>query len=153
VLASTSIPGVFPPVRIGDRVYVDGGAKSATSLNLATEQGCTHVICVAPLGFRSDGTTTARDPKMWGPMFVRSLFARALKREVAEARSNGVEVVVIRPWVTDLKMHGTNSMRHFDRAALTDQARDGTLRLLEEIGDHPALAAWPRKKTRARAAR
>lgn len=153
VLASTSIPGVFPPVRIGDRRYVDGGAKSATSLNLATEEGCTHIICVAPLGFRSDGPTTGRDPKMWGPMLVRSLFARALKREVAEARNLGIEVLVVRPWVTDLKTHGTNSMRHFDRAALSDQAREGTARLLEEMSGHPVLEAWPRKRQRAKAAR
>lgn len=154
VLASTSIPGVFPPVRIGDKRYVDGGAKSATSLNLATQEECTHIICVAPLGFRSDGFTTSRDPKMWGPMFVRSLFARALKREVSEARNLGVEVVVVRPWATDLKMHGTNSMRHFDRAALSDQAREGTKRLLDEMSDRPALAEWPRKRaTRVRAAR
>ena len=154
VLASTSIPGVFPPVRIGSKRYVDGGAKSATSLNLATQEDCTHIICVAPLGFRSDGLKTSRDPKMWGPMMVRSLFARALKREVAEARALGVEVLVVRPWVTDLKMHGTNSMRHFDRAALSDQAREGTLRLLDEMSDHPSLRAWPRKKPlKTRAAR
>jgi hypothetical protein len=74
-------------------------------------------------------------------MLVRSLFARSLRREVVAARAAGVDVLVIRPWLTDLRAHGTNSMRHFDRASLSRSAREGTLRLLEDNADHPALAA------------
>lgn len=142
VRASTSIPGVFPPVRIGDRQYVDGGVVSATSLDLATEAGCDSIVCVAPLGYRKDDAAGSRDPRMWSSMLVRSLFARSLKREVVAARAAGVDVLVIRPWLADLRAHGTNSMRHFDRASLTDSAREGTLRLLEENADHPALGAF-----------
>lgn len=141
VRASTSIPGVFPPVRIGDRQYVDGGVVSATSLDLATEAGCGSIVCVAPLGYRKDEVERTRDPRLWSSMLVRSLFARTLRREVVAARAAGVHVLVIRPWLADLRAHGTNSMRHFDRASLTDSAREGTLRLLEENADHPALAS------------
>lgn len=141
VRASTSIPGVFPPVRIGDRQYVDGGVVSATSLDLAVEAGCSSVLCVAPLGFRRDEEIALRDPRLWSSMFVRSLFARTLRREVLAAREAGVDVLVVRPWLTELKAHGTNSMRHFDRAALAASAREGTLRLLDAHADHPALAA------------
>ncbi len=151
VLASTSIPGVFPPVKIGDRRYVDGGVSSATSLDLATDHGCELILCIAPLGYRSDGVTTARDPKMWAPMFVRSLFARSLRREVLSARERGSEVLVVRPWVSNLKMHGTNSMRQFDRGALADNAREGTARLLEENADHPVARGWKRKSSRKKA--
>jgi NTE family protein len=142
VLASTAIPGVFPPVRIGDRQYVDGGAASATSLDLATDDGCDAILCVAPLGYRNDGVVAVREPKLWAPMLIRSLFARALSREVKEARAKGVQVFVIRPWVTELRSHGTNSMRHFDRAVFSEDARVGTLRLLEEFADHPVLASF-----------
>ncbi|MEA2434799.1 MAG: hypothetical protein QOG54_2256 [Actinomycetota bacterium] len=150
VLASTSIPGVFPPVRIGDRQYVDGGAASATSLDLATKHGCDSIICIAPLGYRSDAPFHLRDTAMLGPMVIRSLFARALRREVNDARAKGIDVFVIRPWLTDLKEHGTNSMRDFDRKALTVNARTGTLRLLEEHADHPALQAWMKPTERKR---
>lgn len=139
VLASTAIPGLFPPVRIGDRQYVDGGIVTATSLDLAVEAGCDAVLCVAPLGYRNEGGLP--EPKMWGPMLVRSLFARSLRREVTDARRRGVDVLVVRPWITELIAQGTNSMRHFDRAAVTDAARDGTLRLLEDHGDHPVVTA------------
>lgn len=139
VLASTAIPGVFPPVRIGGRQYVDGGIVSATSLDLAVDAGCTSIICVAPLGYRNEGG--AAEPRLWLPMAMRSLFARSLRREVNEARDRGVEVLVIRPWVGDLAQLGTNSMRHFDRAAMVEGARASVVRLLEQEADHPALAA------------
>lgn len=140
VLASTAIPGVFPPVRIKDRQYVDGGVKSATSLDLAVDDGCRVILCVAPLGYRTDAPMALPEPKLWGPMFVRSLFARALKREVQRARTKGIDVFVVRPWLSDLAAHGTNSMRRIDRAAIAEGAREGTLRLIEANRDHPALS-------------
>lgn len=141
VRASTSIPGVFPPVRIGDRQYVDGGVVSATSLDLAVDAGAESIVCVAPLGYRKDEGVDTRDPRLWSSMLVRSLFARTLRREVNAARAAGVPVFVVRPWLTELRAHGTNSMRHFDRAALAQSAREGTLRLVEDNADHPALVA------------
>jgi NTE family protein len=141
VRASTSIPGVFPPVRIGDRQYVDGGVVSATSLDLAADAGCRSIVCVAPLGYRKEDAARTTDPRLWSSMLVRSLFARALRREVLAARAAGVDVLVIRPWLADLRAHGTNSMRHFDRASLARSAREGTLRFLEENADDPALVA------------
>jgi NTE family protein len=150
VLSSTAIPGLFPPVRIGGRQYVDGGIVSATSLDLAVEAGCTAIICVAPLGYRNEGGLP--EPKMWGPMLVRSLFARSLKREVTEARSRGVDVLVIRPWIAELVAQGTNSMRYFDRAAVVEAAREGALRVLESSADHPAVVAAtaePRKAAKS----
>jgi NTE family protein len=144
VLASTAIPGVFPPVRIGGEQYVDGGVVSATSLDLAVEAGCDAVLCVAPLGYRSDGPLPTRDPRMWSPIVVRSLFARVLKREVLAARAKGVDVLVVRPWLSDLGEHGTNSMRYFDRQALADSARTGTTRFLESLEDDPVVEAFTR---------
>jgi NTE family protein len=141
VRASTSIPGVFPPVRIGDRQYVDGGVVTATSLDLSVEAGCRSVICIAPLGYRREDEATVRDPRLWSSVLVRSLFARTLRREVLAARGAGVDVFVVRPWLTELKAHGTNSMRYFDRAALAASAREGTLRLLEASSEHPAVVA------------
>lgn len=152
VRASTSIPGLFPPVRIGGRQYVDGGVVSATSLDLATEAGCRSILCVAPLGYRKEEADRVMDPRLWSSMLVRSLFARTLRREVTAARAAGVDVLVIRPWLTDLRSHGTNSMRHFDRASLADSAREGTLRVLEENSDHPALVAATTRRRPAREA-
>lgn len=141
VLASTAIPGVFPPVRISTRNFVDGGAFSATSLDLAVDEGCTKIICIAPLGYRSSKTGPVEEPKIWLPMVARQLFARALAREVKYARSKDVDVLVFRPWTEHLPIFGTNAMRHFDRAKVVETARSGAHRLIEEQDGHPALEA------------
>lgn len=46
VRASCSIPGVFWPVRIGDRTYVDGGLVSPVAVDAARRQGADVVIAV-----------------------------------------------------------------------------------------------------------
>jgi NTE family protein len=144
-LASTAIPGIFPPVRIGDHHYVDGGVVTATSLDFAGDAGCDVILCIAPLGYRRDVSLPLHDPRKWPPVAVRVPFARMLKREVVAARAKGIEVLVIRPWLSDLAVHGTNSMRHHDRAALTDGARVGTHRLLDSVGRHSVLSAFGAK--------
>lgn len=138
VLASTAIPGVFPPVRINGGQYVDGGAHSATSLDLAVHAGCDRIICIAPLGYRGEGAMSL-DPKVWGPMLTRQFFARSLKKEVVQARSLGIEVLVIRPSIDELRQLGSNAMRSFDRQAVTTVAREGTKRLLHQKSEHPLL--------------
>jgi NTE family protein len=151
VLASTAIPGVFPPVRIGDRQYVDGGAFSATSLDLATEEGCNTILCVSPLGYRNEGELVLRDPALWAPVLTRSFFAKSLAREVRAARAEGVDVLVIRPCIKELKELGTNAMRHFDRRKVVEATRAAVLDLLESEADHPAVvAAMKTKKPRLR---
>jgi NTE family protein len=123
VLASTAIPGVFPPVRIGDRNYVDGGAVTATSVDLAAQAGCDVIVCIAPLGYHNTGALVLRDPKIWAPVLTRSFFARTLRDEVRAARAQGSEVVVIRPGIDDLRTLGTNAMRSFDRGEMIDLVR------------------------------
>ena len=46
VRASCSIPGVFRPVKIGDRMYVDGGVVSPVAVEVAKKFGADVVIAV-----------------------------------------------------------------------------------------------------------
>jgi NTE family protein len=46
VAASCALPGVFPPVRIGDGYYMDGGVRSVTNADLAA--GAEAVLVIAP---------------------------------------------------------------------------------------------------------
>jgi NTE family protein len=50
VMASAAIPGVFPPVRIGDRDLIDGGVANNTPISTALALGATRVF-VLPTGF------------------------------------------------------------------------------------------------------
>jgi NTE family protein len=50
IMASTAIPGIFPPVKIGSDVFVDGGASENTPLHPAIDLGATelHAIYLDP---------------------------------------------------------------------------------------------------------
>lgn len=50
LLASTAIPGVFPPVTIGRREYIDGGVANHTPVTAAIELGAS-TIYVLPVGY------------------------------------------------------------------------------------------------------
>ena len=50
LLASCAIPGVFPPVSIGRRDYVDGGVANHTPVSVAIELGATKIF-VLPVGY------------------------------------------------------------------------------------------------------
>ncbi|MEP6753621.1 MAG: patatin-like phospholipase family protein [Candidatus Dormiibacterota bacterium] len=50
LLASTAIPGVFPPVTIGRRELVDGGVANHTPIAAAIELGAQRVV-VLPIGY------------------------------------------------------------------------------------------------------
>ncbi len=50
LLASCAIPGVFPPVMIGHREYIDGGVANHTPITVALELGA-EVIYVLPVGY------------------------------------------------------------------------------------------------------
>ncbi|MGY1737563.1 patatin-like phospholipase family protein [Geodermatophilus sp. SYSU D00684] len=47
VAASCAVPGVYPPITIGERRFMDGGMRSATNADLAA--GCATVLVVAPM--------------------------------------------------------------------------------------------------------
>jgi NTE family protein len=47
VAASCAVPGIWPPVSIGGRRYIDGGIRSATNADLAA--GSDRVLVVVPL--------------------------------------------------------------------------------------------------------
>jgi NTE family protein len=50
VLASTAIPGVFPPVRLDGRELIDGGVANNTPISTAIALGASRVV-VLPTGF------------------------------------------------------------------------------------------------------
>jgi NTE family protein len=47
VSASCAVPGVWPPVRLNGRLWMDGGMRSAANADLAS--GCRRVVIIAPL--------------------------------------------------------------------------------------------------------
>jgi len=50
LLASTAIPGIFPPITIGRRDFIDGGVANHTPIAAAMELGATRIF-VLPVGY------------------------------------------------------------------------------------------------------
>lgn len=49
VQASSALPGLFPPVEIDDKYYVDGALKKTMHASVALEDGVDLLICLSPL--------------------------------------------------------------------------------------------------------
>jgi NTE family protein len=61
VAASCAVPGVYPPVTIGDRRYIDGGMRSAANADLA--RGYDRLVVLAPIP-RGVGPLTSVDAQV-----------------------------------------------------------------------------------------
>jgi NTE family protein len=57
VAASCAVPGVWPPVTLGARRYIDGGVRTAVNADLAA--GASAVLVIAPMGLTGRGPLTA----------------------------------------------------------------------------------------------
>src|SRR5271166_5926276 len=49
IKASSALPGLYPPARIGDRDYVDGALKKTLHASVALKEGVKLLFCVNPL--------------------------------------------------------------------------------------------------------
>ncbi|HEX6349062.1 MAG TPA: patatin-like phospholipase family protein [Candidatus Dormibacteraeota bacterium] len=108
VAASCAIPGFFQPVRVGDRLYVDGGLHSMSNLDLLEEEELDLVVILSPLSSRE-----AR--RSWNPVdqvaaTLRRLAAWQLDREAARLIDRGTHVMVLEPLAEDLEAMGSNVM-------------------------------------------
>jgi NTE family protein len=103
VLASCAVPGIFPPVRIDGREYVDGGVWSPTNLDAAPAQRRSRVLCLAP-------TAASRD--------LRAVTAAALAAETLALRARGADVSVIRPDASSAEAIGVSLMDARRRSAV-----------------------------------
>jgi NTE family protein len=63
VAASCAVPGVYPPVTIDGRRYIDGGMRSAANADLA--QGCERLVVLAPIP-RGVGPLSSVDAQVSG---------------------------------------------------------------------------------------
>ncbi|CAN5214364.1 patatin-like phospholipase family protein [soil metagenome] len=116
LMASCAIPGWYAPVTIGSRQYVDGGACSATSLDLLAGAGLHEVYVVAPMAARGYD-------RPWSPAGrlergFRRTVSRRLAQEAAKVRASGTEVTVLAPGPDDLRAIGTNMMDRRRRRAV-----------------------------------
>jgi NTE family protein len=102
VLASCSVPGLFAPIRIGEREYVDGGVWSPTNLDAAPARRGSQVLCLNP---------TASLPARRAPFRALRAFSRsAAAAEALALRARGATVTTIGPDARAAEAMGVNLM-------------------------------------------
>jgi len=148
VQASSALPGLYRPVRIGGRDYVDGGVTKTAHINLAIQSGADLVICINPIvPYLND---TAHGPLRghisnrgvsWvlDQVFRIALHGRMKRGLEGYARDHPeVDILLIEPTRDDVRMFGYNIMRFSAR------------RVVAEHGYHTAVAYFRRHASRYR---
>lgn len=108
VMASCAIPGWFTPVVIDGRTYIDGGAISATSVDVVAEYDCDEVYVIAPMA-----ATESDNPPGIGAKLERrwrSHITHAANSEIDIVKQTGASVHFARPTPEDLTAIGANLM-------------------------------------------
>ena len=98
VLASCAVPGVFAPVRIGDRDYVDGGVWSPTNLDAAPAGRGSSILCLVPTALEG------------GIAPLRAFSLAAVAAETLAVRARGAEVRTLAPDDASAAVMGRNLM-------------------------------------------
>ncbi|GAC57056.1 hypothetical protein GOHSU_16_00130 [Gordonia hirsuta DSM 44140 = NBRC 16056] len=111
----------MPPVTVDGHRYVDGGAASTASVDLIGAGDAEIVYVIAPMA----GLDDVRGPGAGGlaeAVLLRRPMSAQLRREVAQVRARGTEVVVISPTTAELSALGPNFMHRGRRAAACESA-------------------------------
>jgi predicted acylesterase/phospholipase RssA len=134
VRASTALPMVYAPVRVGDRELVDGGIVSTTNLDIAVEAGAKLVIVINPIvpyqnNFEEQvrtvrGVRARRISDMGFPRVGYQAFKLLAHRrlhgmaEQWQERFPGVDIVLIEPQADDRLMFETSIMNFTSRVEI-----------------------------------
>lgn len=108
VAASCAIPGWFTPVAIDGRRYIDGGAWSASSVDVLAGHGLDEVYVLAPMVSGEMDHPTSIGAKLERRWRIRT--TRRALREAAALRAEGTKVTVLGPGPDDLREIGANVM-------------------------------------------
>jgi len=148
VQASTALPGLYPPVEIRGRFYVDGVLLKTLHASVALDAGCSLVVCVNPIvpvdtaeaaavGAMRHGRLVNRGlPTILSQTFRTMVHSRLNVGMAAYApRYPGRDVVLIEPSRDDYRMFFTNIFRFSSRKHVIEHAYRSTRRQLRERAD------------------
>ena len=125
VAASSALPMIYKPVRIGAAEYIDGSMRGNASLDIAIEHGATLIVCVNPLvpydntqrvdlpshafskrGFSAIAAQVARITQHSGLRYQ----IKQLRRQHPE-----VDIILVEPRCDDRMLAFGNIMRYSER--------------------------------------
>lgn len=138
--ASWAIPGWMPPVTIGGRRYVDGGAASTASVDLIGPDDADLVYVIAPMA-SSPGVRVSGPGGLVEYGFLRRPMSARLATEVAVVRARGQQVVTIVPSARDLAGLGANFMNRARRRDAFESALSTTTETVRNALSDSELSA------------
>ena len=134
VLASISIPGVYPPVRVGPHRLVDGGVVNPVPNDVAADLGADVVIAVrlvTPAAERDPSGEAVPGSGGGGPSALSTIIRSIeMMQSAMGPRQTEVPTIAVTPRLVDLPAGG---LRRFAEG-----------RRLVEAGEEAAEAALPR---------
>lgn len=150
--ASTAVPGLFAPVTIHGHRYVDGGAWSASNLDLIATAELDLVVAVVPLAGDSAIAAEARSGRRTGVVhWIDDVSRRHVDACLAAEKSlverTGTRVLVLTPAEADRAgSHVLDNMNLAKRPTVMAAARRAVTRKLQEDPDWMAFAAQLRQE-------
>lgn len=150
IQASSALPGLYPPVRIGERYYVDGALRRTLHASAALEDRADLVIGINPL-VPFDATGTGDNAGLIGrglpavlSQTFRTLLQSRMQASLSKYRSHypTADVVLFEPNADDARMFFTNVFSYRDRLQVAEHAYRSTLADLRTRRDElaPLLA-------------
>ena len=134
VLASCALPGVFPPVRIGDEHFVDGGLVNSIPLDRAVARGA-DVVWVLHVGRLEEELTAPRF--LWEAAFVAFEISRRHRFHTDLERVGSEIAVHVLPTGLPARPAGTwSNLRYRDTGRIARRAEtayDATRKYLEAL--------------------
>ena len=144
--ASAAVPGLFPPVEIGGRYFVDGALRKTLHASIALEEEVDLLICLNPI-VPYNARTLHKPGKLaqGGLLAVLSQTLRAIIHSRVEiGMSNYVvnypdtDIILVEPSTEDADMFFTNLFSYNSRRRMCESAYQNTRMLLwqrrHEIG-------------------
>lgn len=130
LLASTAIPGVFAPLRIGGRDYSDGGIVDNVPIATAFREGHRRILAIGLMAIANPRAT----PSSWTELVARALQLSLHHRLLSDferlrARARIVIICPVTPTDSVWRM-GQSHVR-----SLINRAHEATARLLDRIGE------------------
>lgn len=108
VQASSALPGLFPPVKIGEQYFVDGALKRTLHAPVAPDQGVDLLLCLNPLV-----PFDASAPRL--PKVMQRALALE-KRRIPRIVEGGLPSVLSQTFRSMIHSRMALGMKHYERA-------------------------------------
>lgn len=136
IKASTALPLIYKPVRVGGHEYVDGAIKKTLHLDVAQKHGASLAICINPIVPYVNDVMTRSLPLLegWGnyvsDMGLFKVLDQAFRTIVYSRRESAIEkvqrvnpdldIILFEPLQKDLTMFSYNMMNYSSRVLIAE---------------------------------